>query len=161
VARRAVEDLGGPDNISAQKETIIDLACPSRLILHSVDTWLFEQESLVYKSKKRLATLLPVVVQRQQLADGLAKYMGMLGLERKHRVQTLQEILNESAGNEQPANETSPESTEAPEAEVNAEPATEPQPQIVIIIGNENDDEDDPDTSGNRVDQSTPSKEDW
>jgi hypothetical protein len=87
--------------------------------------------------------------------------MGMLGLEREHRVQTLQEILNESAGNEQPANEASPESTEAPEAEVNAEPATEPQPQIVIIIGNENDDEDDPDTSGNGVDQSTPSKEDW
>jgi hypothetical protein len=33
----------------------------------------------------------------------------------------------------------------------------------VIIIGNEgkNGDEDDPDTSGNGVDQSTPSKEDW
>jgi hypothetical protein len=89
-----VDDLGGPDNMSAQKETIIDLACRSRLLLHSVDTWLFEQESLVYKSKKRLATLLPVVVQRQALADGLAKYMNMLGLERRHRVKTLQDILN-------------------------------------------------------------------
>src|SRR6476660_1320198 len=66
-----VNDLGGPDNISAQTETIIDLACRSRLILRSVDTWIFEQESLIYRSKKRLATLLPVVIQRQQLADGL------------------------------------------------------------------------------------------
>ena len=90
-----VNDLGGPDNISAQTETIIDLACRSRLILHSVDTWIFEQESLIYRSKKRLATLLPVVIQRQALADSLAKYMSMLGLERRHKVKTLQEILND------------------------------------------------------------------
>jgi hypothetical protein len=88
-----VEDLGGSDNMSAQKETIVDLACRSRLILHSVDTWLFEQESLVYRSKKRLATVLPVVMQRQQLADSLAQYMKMLGLERRHKVKTLNEIL--------------------------------------------------------------------
>jgi len=86
--------------MSAQKETIIDLACRSRLILHSVDTWLFEQESLVYRSKKRLATLLPVVIQRQALADSLAKYMSMLGIERRHKVKSLQEILSaESNGN--------------------------------------------------------------
>ena len=90
-----VNDLGGPDNISAQTETIIDLACRSRLILHSVDTWIFEQESLIYRSKKRLATLLPVVVQRQALADSLAKYMSMLGLQRRHKVKSLQEILND------------------------------------------------------------------
>jgi len=95
-----IDDLGGPDNMSAQKETIIDLACRSRLILHSVDTWLFEQESLVYRSKKRLATLLPVVFQRQELADSLAKYMSMLGIERRHKVKSLQEILSaESNGN--------------------------------------------------------------
>ena len=94
-----IEDLGGPDNMSAQKETIVDLACRSRLILHSVDTWIFEQQSLVYKSTKRLATLLPVVIQRQALADSLAKYMSMLGLERRHKVKTLQEILSAENGN--------------------------------------------------------------
>lgn len=85
--------------MSAQKETIVDLACRSRLILHSVDAWIFEQQSLVYKSTKRLATLLPVVIQRQALADSLAKYMSMLGLERRHKVKTLQEILSAENGN--------------------------------------------------------------
>jgi len=61
-----IEDLGGPDNMSAQKEQIIDLACRSRLILHSVDTWIFGQESHVHRSKKRLATLLPVVIQARR-----------------------------------------------------------------------------------------------
>lgn len=89
-----IEDLGGPDNMSAQKETIVDLACRNRLILHSVDTWIFEQETLIHKSKKRLACLLPVVIQRQALADSLAKYMGMLGLERRHKVKSLTEILS-------------------------------------------------------------------
>ena len=88
-----IDDLGGPDNMSAQKETIIDLACRSRLILHSVDTWIFEQQTLVHRSKKRLATLLPVVMQRQQLADSLAHYMKMLGLDRRHKVKSLTEIL--------------------------------------------------------------------
>src|SRR5262249_5462797 len=93
-----VDALGGPDDISPQKETIIDLACRSRLILHSVDTWIFEQQTLVHRSKKRLATLLPVVMQRQQLADSLAHYMKLLGLERRHKVKSLQEILaNEPA----------------------------------------------------------------
>jgi hypothetical protein len=94
-----IEDLGEPDNMSAQKETIIDLACRSRLILHSGDTWIFEQESLVYRSKKRLATLLPVVIQRQALADSLSKYLAQLGLERRHKVKTLTEILNAESDN--------------------------------------------------------------
>ena len=61
-----------------------------------MDVWIFEQESLIHKSSKRLATLLPVVIQRQQLADSLAKYMSMLGLERRHKVKTLQEVLSEA-----------------------------------------------------------------
>jgi hypothetical protein len=36
-----------------------------------------------------------VVLQRQTLADGLACYLAKLGLERRHKTKTLDDILNE------------------------------------------------------------------
>lgn len=104
-----IEDLGGLDTVSAQ-ETILDLACRTRLLLHSVDAWLFEQETLINKKKKMV---FPVVVQRQQLADGLAKYMSMLGLERRHKVKSLSEILSQSEP-EAKANTTATEQASTP-----------------------------------------------
>jgi hypothetical protein len=35
------------------------------------------------------------VLQRQQLADALAKYLNMLGLERRRKVKTLEEMLSQ------------------------------------------------------------------
>jgi hypothetical protein len=84
-------DLGG--DISTQQGAIVDLAVKSKLLLDSIDVWLLTQPSLINKRKK---TLLPVVLQRQQLADGLARYMSMLGLERKVKIKTLDEMLGES-----------------------------------------------------------------
>jgi hypothetical protein len=85
-----VRDLGGDTSI--QQDTIIDLAVKSKLIIDSVDAWLFAQPSLVNARKK---ALLPVVIQRQQLADSLARYLIQLGLERRTKVQTLAEMLDE------------------------------------------------------------------
>jgi len=98
-----VADLGGESAISTQQAALVDLAVKSKLILDSIDAWLLVQPSLINKQKK---TLLPVVLQRAQLADGLARYMSMLGLERRHKVKTLHDILNapeESENHEQPA----------------------------------------------------------
>jgi len=47
---------GGRDNISAQQAAIIDLAVKNKLILDSIDRWIFRQPSLVDKRKR---TLLP------------------------------------------------------------------------------------------------------
>lgn len=85
-----VHDLGGQDNVSTQQEALIDLAVKSKLLLDSVDAWLLTQPSLVNRRKK---ALLPVVRERQQLADGLARYLGQLGLERRVKVPTLAEYL--------------------------------------------------------------------
>ena len=85
-----IADLGG--DVSVQQDTIVDLAVKSKLLLDSIDVWLLTQESLVNKRKK---TLMPVVKERQQLADGLARYLSMLGLDRKVRTKTLDEILSE------------------------------------------------------------------
>ena len=87
-----VQDLGGEDAISTQQAALIELAVRSKLMLDTIDNWILAQDSLVNKSKR---AVIPVVVQRQQLADGLARYLSMLGLERKVRTKTLEEILND------------------------------------------------------------------
>ena len=75
-----IQDLGGKEAISTQREALVDLAVKSKLILDSIDAWLLTQPSLVNARKR---SLLPAVRERQQLADGLARYLGQLGLERK------------------------------------------------------------------------------
>ena len=75
-----VADLGGQDAISTQQVAVIDLATKTKLLLDSIDAWLLTQPSLV---NKRNRSLIPVVRERQQLADALARYLGQLGLERK------------------------------------------------------------------------------
>lgn len=75
-----IRDLGGAESVSTQQLAIIDLAVKSKLLLDSIDAWLLMQPSLV---DKRRRALLPVVRDRQQLADGLARYLQALGLERR------------------------------------------------------------------------------
>lgn len=96
-----VADLGGNDAVSTQQLAIIDLAGKQKLLLDSIDTWLFSQPSLINARKR---SVIPVVLQRQQLADGLSKYLAQLGLERRHRVKTLQDILSADHDNDK-ANE--------------------------------------------------------
>ncbi len=95
-----IQDLGGRDAISTQQEALVDLAVKSKLILDSIDCWLLRQPSLVNACKR---SLLPAVRERQQLADGLARYLTQLGLERKSKIQTLDDVLaepeEEGAGN--------------------------------------------------------------
>ena len=88
-----IQDLGG--DVSTQQSAIVDLAVKSKLLLDSIDTWLLTQRSLINYRKK---AVLPAVRERQQLADGLAKYLAMLGLERKVKEQTLQDYINERYG---------------------------------------------------------------
>ena len=89
--RDLIQDLGG--DVSTQQSAIVDLAVKSKLLLDSIDTWLLNQHSLVNYRKK---AVLPAVRERQQLADGLAKYLAMLGLERKVKEQTLDEYMRRS-----------------------------------------------------------------
>jgi len=75
-----VADLGGEGAISSQERAVVELATRTYLLLESIDRWLLEQPSLVNKSRRQL---FPVVLQRQQLADALARYMAQLGLKRR------------------------------------------------------------------------------
>jgi len=45
--------------------------------------------------------VIPVVLQRQQLADSLARYLGQLGLQRRQKVKSWGELLTEQGEEEQ------------------------------------------------------------
>src|SRR5262245_55784667 len=71
--------LGGEADLSPQRRKLVDMAARASLLLHHVDAWLVEQRSLV---NARAKTLLPVLVQRQALAEHLARLLDKLGLDR-------------------------------------------------------------------------------
>jgi hypothetical protein len=83
-----IRDLGG--DVSTQQDAIISLAIKTKLLLDSVDVWLLQQPTLIIKRKK---SIIPAVIQRQQLADALSRYMAQLGLARRTKLQSLSEIL--------------------------------------------------------------------
>jgi hypothetical protein len=90
--RELVADLGGEDTISAQQRALVELAARTRLYVDSLDAWIMEQPSLGKRAVH------PVLLQRQQLADALARYMTQLGLERRvTEVRDLKTYLAEQA----------------------------------------------------------------
>ena len=90
-----VHDLGGFDGTSTMQRQIIDLAVKTKFILDTLDAWMVLQKSLVNHRKR---VVYPAVLQRQQMADSLARYMTQLGLEKRSKtVATISEYLEEKA----------------------------------------------------------------
>ena len=87
-------DLGGEGNVSAQQLALVEMAVRTRLYVEHLDFFLMGQESLVNRKKK---AVLPVLRERQQLVDSLARILGQLGLERRAKpVPALSEYLARS-----------------------------------------------------------------
>jgi hypothetical protein len=82
-------DLGG--NLSRAQETILEAVAQAWVILSSLDDYIARQPSLVTKKRR----VVDVVVQRMQIAEGLARNLERLGLERKARPVT---TIREQAG---------------------------------------------------------------
>jgi len=91
--RDLIQDVGGREALSTQQAVLIDLCVKTKLLLDSVDSWLLQQPSLINKRRK---SILPVVRERQALADGLMRYLVALGLERRIKSLSLEEQLNEA-----------------------------------------------------------------
>ena len=86
-----VEALGGEDAVSPQQRALVDLAARTKLYVDAVDAWIVEQPSLVLARKR---SILPVVRERQALADSLARLLSQLGLDRRAKeVPTLSTYL--------------------------------------------------------------------
>ncbi len=115
-----VADLGGPDTISTQQAAVIDLALKTKLLLDSIDGWLLRQPSLI---DKRRRAVLPVVRERQQLADGLARYMAQLGLQRRARaVPSLGEYIAQKYAKDKAEPETGGQDAQAGPGPTNPDP---------------------------------------
>lgn len=77
-----VRDLGGEAYLTTQQAGIVDLAIRTKLMLDSIRLWILAQPSLVDVNRQGL---IPVVRERTQLADSLARHFYQLGLERKSK----------------------------------------------------------------------------
>jgi len=77
--RELANSLGGEAHLPPQQRKRIDLAARASLLLDHVDAWIFQQPRLV---NARAKTLLPVLVQRQAIADHLTRLLDKLGLDR-------------------------------------------------------------------------------
>lgn len=97
--RDLIADLGGDGTISAQQRALVELATRTRLYVDHLDAFLMGQRSLVNGKRK---AVLPVLKERQTLADSLGRILGQLGLERRPRpVTTLSEIAADLVQQEQ------------------------------------------------------------
>ena len=91
--REVASALGGEDHLSPQRRKLIDMAARAALFLDHLDGWLTQQTSLV---NHRTRSVLPALVQRQSLADHLARLLDKLGLDRvPQRVQTLDDLAQD------------------------------------------------------------------
>jgi hypothetical protein len=85
-ARRALawraellEDLGGEAAVSAAQLALVEIATRSKIFLDHTDSVLMARETIVIRGRR----LLPLVEQRQKLADGLLRALLALGLEKR------------------------------------------------------------------------------
>src|SRR5262249_12639075 len=74
-----VTALGGDPELSPQQRKLIDLAARASLYLDHLDAWLTEQKTLI---NRRSRSVLPVLLQRQTVADHLTRLLDKLGLDR-------------------------------------------------------------------------------
>src|SRR5207245_10664457 len=79
--RELIAAQGGDAALSPQRRRLTDMAVRAALLLDHVDAWLFRQRSLV---NARAKTLLPILVQRQALADHLTRLLDKLHVVPEH-----------------------------------------------------------------------------
>ena len=101
--------MGGAVDASPQKKAIVEMVVRTKLYIDHIDSYLMGLPTLLNKRKK---SVWPVVRERQQLCDSLARMLSQLGLERQmKRIPTLEEYL--SSPERAAAQKAYEESTEA------------------------------------------------
>ncbi len=100
--RELLDDLGGPDAVSAAQLALVEVATRTKLYVDHVDAVLLERANLTTKHRNRL---IPLVEQRERLAAGLVRTLQALGLERRTRpAQSLTDYLaQKTRGRDGPA----------------------------------------------------------
>jgi hypothetical protein len=114
LATEIMDALGGEAYLSPQKRRLVDLLTRANLLLDAADAWLFEQQSVISPDGH---SLLPVIRERQAIADHVARLLDKLGLERVAKPINLTEYYAEATPLEAPPAEPEPVApAEPPEA---------------------------------------------
>ncbi len=79
LATEVMNALGGAEHLSPQKRRLVELLTRANLLLDAADAWLFEQQSIISADGH---SLLPVIKERQAIAEHVARLLDKLGLER-------------------------------------------------------------------------------
>jgi hypothetical protein len=79
--RQLVDALGGEAEISPQRMCLVDMCVRTRLYVEALDRYLLGEKSLI---DKKARSTLPILLQRQSMADSLTKTLKILGLNRQH-----------------------------------------------------------------------------
>ena len=79
LATEIMNALGGEEHLSPQKRRLVDLLTRANLLLDAADAWLFEQQSIISADGH---SLLPVIKERQAIAEHVTRLLDKLGLER-------------------------------------------------------------------------------
>jgi hypothetical protein len=66
--------------VTAAQRALVEMAARTKLYLDHIDGWLMERQSLIVATRR---SIYPVVTQRQELVNSLARLLVMLGLERR------------------------------------------------------------------------------
>ena len=103
-----VEDLGGPDAISAMQATLIDEASKLKMLLHGVDSWLLSLDRPPVDKRER--KMWRVVKDTMPLRNSLIQIMTALGLERRRPpAQDLSAYVEQTYGNDRPGGAPRPQ----------------------------------------------------
>src|SRR5262249_15397592 len=87
-----IGDLGGKESLSAMELAIVEIIMRSHLLLSSIDRYIL---SLPVPVNRQRHQLFPVVLQRDTLANSLARNLERLGLRRRAKaLPTLAEIMS-------------------------------------------------------------------
>jgi hypothetical protein len=83
--QQVLDDLGGLDAVPATKRALLDAATGSMILLASLDAYVFELAGQGGLTNRKHRRVFPVVLDRMRVADGLARQLQALGLDRVER----------------------------------------------------------------------------
>ena len=91
--REVIADLGGLESVPAAKRALLDAATGSKIILDSLDRYLFDLAESGGLVNRRNRKAFAVVQDRMRVADSLTRQLQALGTERQTRTIDLAQAL--------------------------------------------------------------------
>ncbi len=93
--QEVIADLGGLESVPAARRALLDAATGTKIILDSIDRYLFELAESGGLVNRRNRKAFAVVQDRMRVADGLARQLQALGMDRQVKTLDLAQALRQ------------------------------------------------------------------